>query len=269
MKIQGTGKDRKKLVEELEKATGLQKSYLGEPTFTYKVGEYAVLRDGSVEVPDEKADMDLIRSLTVKGFLEGEDEEAPSLSIDLPLEGKSSQGLMNLINMIHSRQCLLNQSVGRPGAFHIDEKARQKLEMELPTDAAGFAAKMTEIGKDKFKGILIDDRIHFTGFPLSDDPETTKAYTMLAALMGKKAEENQRVKAQAPESLNQKYSFRIWLIGLGMKGDEYKAARKVLLQNLSGNGAFRTPEQAETFKNRMKEKREKEKEKKCLEFTPL
>ena len=38
---------------------------------------------------------------------------------------------------------------------------------------------------------------------------------------------------------NEKFSFRIWLLGLGMKGEEYKTARRILLAPLKGNTAFR------------------------------
>ena len=38
---------------------------------------------------------------------------------------------------------------------------------------------------------------------------------------------------------NEKYTFRTWLLRLGMIGDEYKATRKILMEHLSGNGAFR------------------------------
>ncbi|MEY8304856.1 hypothetical protein [Anaerosalibacter bizertensis] len=40
---------------------------------------------------------------------------------------------------------------------------------------------------------------------------------------------------------NEKYTFRTWLTRLGMIGDEYREIRKELLQNLSGNSAFRYP----------------------------
>lgn len=268
MKFRSTGTDRKPLIEELEKATGMKRTYMGPPTFRYEVGEYTILRDGSVEVSDVCVDMDLIRSLIVKGMLEKEVEEE-ALSIDIPLEGESPQTLMNLLNMIHSRQFLLNQSVGRPGAFHIDEKAREKLELELPRDVAGFEQKMQETGSDKFKGILLDDKIHFCGFPRSDDPDRVRAYMDLAELMVKSAKAHERVKAQSVNAVNQKYSFRVWLMSIGMKGDRYKNSRRVLLHNLTGNSSFRTPEQKENYQNHMREKREREKEQKCLEFIPL
>lgn len=268
MKIQGTDKDRKLTVQALENATGLKRTYLGAPTFTFTVGDYSILRDGSVEVPDESCDMEVIRSLVSEGLLESP-EEPDSLTVELPLEGHTGATLMNLINMIHSRQFLLNQSVGRPGAFHIDETARQKLATDVPETAQEFAEKMAAVGAEKFRGIIISDRIRFTGFPLSEDPEVNQAHIQLAAQMNARAREKQRVNPKTADSVNQKYSFRVWLINIGMAGPEYKDARKVLLKNLSGHSAFRTREQAEEFKVRMKEKREKEKEAKCEEFHPL
>ena len=38
---------------------------------------------------------------------------------------------------------------------------------------------------------------------------------------------------------NEKYAFRCFLLRLGFIGDEFKAARKILLRNLSGSSAFR------------------------------
>lgn len=60
-------------------------------------------------------------------------------------------------------------------------------------------------------------------------------------------------------SSNEKYTFRTWLLRLGMIGDEFKTARKFLLENLDGGIAWKDPEQAERQKIRLREKREKEK----------
>ena len=38
---------------------------------------------------------------------------------------------------------------------------------------------------------------------------------------------------------NHKYAFRCFLLWLGLIGDAYKASRKILLKNLSGNAAFK------------------------------
>lgn len=48
-----------------------------------------------------------------------------------------------------------------------------------------------------------------------------------------------RVSGKPTETDNDKYAFRCFLLRLGFIGDEYKAARKILLKNLTGNSAFR------------------------------
>lgn len=58
---------------------------------------------------------------------------------------------------------------------------------------------------------------------------------------------------------NERYSLRIWLLRLGMEGAEYKRTRSLLMQPLSGNTAFKTEEDADRFKAKMKAKREAEK----------
>ena len=64
-----------------------------------------------------------------------------------------------------------------------------------------------------------------------------------------------RIKNQ-PE--NEKYTFRIWLLRLGLIGDEFKTARQHLLKNLEGNIAWRDPAQAEAQKARLAAKRQAE-----------
>lgn len=66
-----------------------------------------------------------------------------------------------------------------------------------------------------------------------------------------------RIKTQ-PE--NEKYTFRTWLLRLGLIGDEFKTARHHLLKNLEGNIAWRDPVQAEAQKARLAAKKEAEQE---------
>lgn len=50
---------------------------------------------------------------------------------------------------------------------------------------------------------------------------------------------------KAKETDNDKFTFRVWLVKIGMVGDEYKAARKVLIERLEGNSAFRSGKKPE------------------------
>ena len=52
------------------------------------------------------------------------------------------------------------------------------------------------------------------------------------------AKNQKRVTATDKAPSNEKYAFRCFLLRLGFIGDEYKAARKILLRNLTGNTAF-------------------------------
>lgn len=54
---------------------------------------------------------------------------------------------------------------------------------------------------------------------------------------------------------NEKYTFRTWLLRLGLIGDEFKTARHHLLKNLDGNIAWKDPAQAEKQKERLAQKR--------------
>ncbi len=52
-----------------------------------------------------------------------------------------------------------------------------------------------------------------------------------------------------------RYSFRVWLLNLGLIGDEFKNCRKHLLKHLSGNIAWRHPEDAIAQRERLKQER--------------
>ena len=55
---------------------------------------------------------------------------------------------------------------------------------------------------------------------------------------------------------NMRYSFRVFLLNLGFIGDEFKNYRAHLLKHLSGNIAWRHPEDAIAQRERLKAERE-------------
>jgi hypothetical protein len=98
-----------------------------------------------------------------------------------------------------------------------------------------------------------ETKVCFTGFPQTSNPDEIKAFTQLASMMNQSALAQKRILAKEVKEENEKYAFRIWLIRLGMNGDQYKTSRKVLLRNLSGHAAFRTQDQLEAAKAKHKE----------------
>ncbi len=54
------------------------------------------------------------------------------------------------------------------------------------------------------------------------------------------ARNQKRITAKEKVTDNDKYAFRCFLLRLGFIGAEFKVERKILLRNLSGNGAFKS-----------------------------
>lgn len=71
-----------------------------------------------------------------------------------------------------------------------------------------------------------------------------KSYIQLCLAISHQALVQQRAMRTKTHSDNEKYTFRTWLLRLGMIGDEFKTARQHLLKNLDGNVAWKDPAQA-------------------------
>lgn len=91
-----------------------------------------------------------------------------------------------------------------------------------------------------------DGKITFPWFTLHGIDGEADAYSRLITAICKMAKEQKRVTATEKPVENEKYEMRLFLIRLGFIGDEYKAARKILLRNLAGNASWKSghkPEQ--------------------------
>lgn len=77
-----------------------------------------------------------------------------------------------------------------------------------------------------------------------------KSYIQLCLAVSHQALVQKSASHSRTTSSNEKYTFRTWLLRLGLIGDEFKTARKHLLKNLEGNIAWKDPAQAETRRER-------------------
>lgn len=85
-----------------------------------------------------------------------------------------------------------------------------------------------------------------------------KAYIQLCLAIGAQALNQTNASRRKTQTTNEKYTFRTWLLRLGLNGDEFKTARLHLLKHLDGCIAWKDPAQAEAQKERLRMKREKE-----------
>lgn len=198
----------------------------------------------TAEVPEEAAET---------GATDG---EAAGLTISLPMTKHTADSLHRLINLIYSRGPLISKATG--GAFSVTKELVDFLDAAgVIVGTANFVNKVRECGG--VEGVTFEeDRISFTGFPMSYDNCKVKALQELCCLINKHVLEQKRIQAKIVNDENEKYAFRIWLLRIGMKGDDYKESRRVLMENLSGHTAFRTKVEEEKWKARQAEKREEQ-----------
>ena len=92
---------------------------------------------------------------------------------------------------------------------------------------------------EQLKVKITDDQISFPWFPLASEPDAVNAYTEFISKLCDLAIKLKRVSLTDKEVENEKHAFRCFLLRLGFIDDDSKAARRILLKNLSGNAAFR------------------------------
>lgn len=186
-----------------------------------------------------------------------EGEEPVDLAISLPVGEHTGNSLRNLVNMVYSRGPLLSKASG--GNFHVEKELAEVLKDDSCTATVQTFLKALADYTEAHGGMeglkITEKQISFTGFPVPADKAHTDAFCQLAAMMNSMALSQKRIQAKEVNADNEKYAFRIWLLRLGMNGDAYKPTRKVLMENLGGHAAFRTPEEAEKAKAKNKAKR--------------
>ena len=192
-----------------------------------------------------------------------EEDQQDEVPLDLELSFLVSQHngvtLRNLVNLLYSRGNLIGKATG--GHFHVEEGLVDKLKDDTCTLATmNFISAVN--GYEAEHGAALDglkittEKVIFTGFPTAPDHEHLTAFAQLAVLMNQQAISQKRIQAKNVNDENEKYALRTWLIRLGMNGSDFKATRKILMENLSGHAAFRTDEEAQKFLAREKAKRD-------------
>ena len=253
MQLKGILTDRKLLVAAIAEETGIEPEYCGAPTFQYKIGAYHILRDGTLEVSDGDADEQILLRLAEKGLvekLEDKDEGA----IVFYIKDYPGHTPINVVNTIAAREKLINKAVGKENAFHVSTALMRLIKKENPADANELTDLIFQCGNENaLKGLCITpEKIVFTGFPgeKTEDTHFALAERIVETAAAKKWMKSDMVKVE-----NEKYSFRVWLISIGMVGKTYSKAREELLRPLAGNTAFKTDEQQKLFNQSRKRTR--------------
>ena len=98
--------------------------------------------------------------------------------------------------------------------------------------------------------------IEFRLFNSTTHAGKVKAYIQFCLAISHQALTQRCASRTKTQSNNEKYTFRTWLLRLGLIGDEFKTARLHLLEHLDGCIAWKDPAQAEQQKERLRQKKE-------------
>lgn len=213
---------RKSLVEAISEFTGEDAKYLGTPSFAYEIKGMEILKDGFLDTKElAKEDViELINHLEEKGFKYSNKDEIQRY--------KDSTSLSN-----------------EPQIANFGDEIRVKAEdLNLVNIYKLIQGKRKLIKKslniEKVPIINKEDTVIFPWLDENIDEKEIKIYERFIKKLCNFSLKAKRVTMREKESKNEKYDFRVFLIRLGYVGDEYKEDRKVLLQNLSGNSAFKS-----------------------------
>lgn len=252
MNIKTTAENRPAMVKAIANHLNLESQYQGPPSFAYVIGELTINRDGSIEAESADA-LECIKPFLIeKGWMAADAEQ---FIIELPTIGMNNFQLCNIVNMVHSKQYLLNR-IMRAEYISISQDFVQTLKRAMESIDFDFLTEYEQQPEDACKGLSFsEDRVAFV-FKMEDDPDRTKAYMELASSIVSACRLAKRVSPTPTISENEKFYLRAWLVRIGMDGSEYKSSRRELLKGLKGHTAFKTEEQKE--RHRIKHQAKKE-----------
>lgn len=259
-KIMTNAESRKNVVKALAEHLGETAVYVGPPSFAYQVGNITVDREGKIILEDESRTEEVMTVLTECGFLGNSGEEETSYTgIRIPVGDMGAQGIINLLNMLHAKQYLINKAIGQEG-FSVSDSLITDLEAGEFQEAGEVIAFIGNHEGSNAGFAFLEDTILFTGFPYTEEPTAVKAYTALASKMVQSAGMQKRISPKPTVEENEKYYMRSWMVRIGLGGKDTKEERAFLLNRLKGHTAFRTPADEEKWKANRKAARAAAKE---------
>lgn len=230
--------DRKETVKILGEHFGAKPQYMGVPSFAYEIetakGSITIDKEGKIKNAQGE-------ELRLEELLKSDEElelqeEMPKeeLQVTFSMNGHTGVTLRNLINMISSKQSLIKKALELEKDIVAPEFIEGINSVRIDT-IEDFKIAALEIGLEKCPGINFD----FEKGTLKFNFITSETATLFAESLNESSKKFKHSSPKERQTDNEKYTFRTWLLRLGFIGSRYKQARKELLKNLGGNGAFR------------------------------
>ena len=236
--------------------------------------DWLVERDGSIVAPSDEQKCEfvtpicrwddletlqaLIRRLREEG---GKAHSSCGIHVHIGLGEHTPKTLRNLVNIINAHEDLLTQALKispeRRGSWcaPVDQNFLARLNRVKPKTSEALAQLWYNDTDWEYHAHQHYDHsryhllnlhavwqkgtIEFRAFNSTLHAGEIKSYVQLCAAISFMALTASAASPRRPQTDNPAYTFRCWLLRLGMNGEEFKTARTHLLKHLPGNAAWR------------------------------
>jgi hypothetical protein len=235
--------------------------------------KWKFMRDSSINGPDgEKCELvtpilrysdietlqELVRRLR-KAEAVSSEFEGCGIHVHIGAQDFTPQHLLNLVNIMASKQDLIYKAlrVSMPREHRYCKKYNKEFieavnkhkAATLEDDWYNYLGNSWDRRTEHYNGsryhglnlhaYYTKGTVEFRLFNGTTHAGRIKAYIQFCLAMASQALAQKHVSPKATVTTNEKYTFRTWLLRMGLIGEEYATCRKFLLENLSGDIAFK------------------------------
>ena len=193
--------------------------------------------------------------------------------------GHNRQSLKNLIGIMFSKEDILFKAlqVNEERAKRWCKKVREPMLREARALSADETKDLTALEEIWYEGNVEHDHynktryhalnlhsmfyrgtVEFRCFNSTLDPGLATSYVNLCLAMSAQAIAQRSTVMRKTHSDNELFTFRVWLVRLGLNGDEFKHTRDHLLAHLEGDRAWRRDKDSYEVNKKKKRQREME-----------
>lgn len=181
------------------------------------------------------------------------------IHIHIGKDNFTAQSLRNLVNIMASKEDLIYKALRVEGVREskyckrVDTSFLEKLNRRKPTSLdkledlwyEGYGReRRTHYHPSRYHGLNLHptfqgNTVEFRLFNGTTHAGKIKAYIQFCLAISHQALSQKSASPRKTETTNEKYTFRTWLLRLGLIGEEFETARLHLLAELKGDSAFR------------------------------
>ena len=200
---------------------------------------------------------EIVRALRKAGAFTDASNQGMHVHVSMP--GMTAQALRNLVNIVASKEDLLYDALQvNPGRIEYCKKTSERFLRQVNEKKPKTLEELADIwynGDSEYSrsrkyhqsryvdinlhGFFLRGAVELRCFNATLHAGEVKAAIQFSIALVHQAVATKKAVYRRTATDNPKYTFRCWLLRLGLIGDEYKTCRHHLLKHLEGNSAWR------------------------------